>query len=250
MPSNISPLLKSLIKDPSWQKALAPFWEEEKMHQLMHFLESEEASGKIIYPPKDKRFAAFEETPYDTLRVVIVGQDPYHGAGQAHGLSFSVPVGVKLPPSLRNIYKEMESDLKILPAGHGCLRAWAKQGVLLLNVTLTVESGSPQSHAGIGWERFTDRVLLACLASPTPLIFVFWGKPAQEKGKKMLEANSTVPHPTHHHVLTAPHPSPFSAHSGFFGCRHFSKINSLLQQEGYPPIHWQLDVSPNNKKND
>lgn len=218
----------------------------------MRFLKSEQEAGKIIYPPEAQRFAAFEDTPYDALRVVIVGQDPYHGAGQAHGLAFSVPVGLKLPPSLRNIYKEMESDLQISPAKHGCLHAWAKQGVLLLNVTLTVEEGAPQSHAKLGWERFTDRVLLACMASPKPLIFVFWGKSAQEKGKKllMLEGGASDPHPTHHHyhhhhihhILTAPHPSPLSAHSGFFGCRHFSKVNSLLQQEGLPPIQWQVDA--------
>ena len=158
------------------------------MEPILRTLELERASGKIIYPPQEERFAAFEATPYDTLRVVIVGQDPYHGAGQAHGLAFSVLPGVKIPPSLRNIYKEMEDDLHIPPATHGCLRAWASQGVLLLNTTLTVEEGLPQSHARIGWEHFTDRVMLACMTAPRPLVFVLWGRSAQEKGRKMARS--------------------------------------------------------------
>lgn len=211
------------------------------MQRILHFLEAECACGKKIYPPLEERFAAFQATPYDALRVVIVGQDPYHGEGQAHGLAFSVPEGVKIPPSLRNIYQELKNDLDIPPPAHGCLLSWAKQGVLLLNETLTVEEGQPHSHAKMGWEHFTDNVLLACMASSKPLIFVLWGKTAQEKVKKLIAKHGCKICKTHHHFLNAAHPSPFSARRGFFGCRHFSTINKLLEQEGSPVIEWRVD---------
>lgn len=207
------------------------------MQKLLAFLEEENARGKKIYPPLEKRFAAFDAAPYDCLRVVIVGQDPYHGEGQAHGLAFSVLPGVKLPPSLRNIYKELHQDLRVQAACDGYLMPWASQGVLLLNTVLSVEEGKPGSHAKIGWQHFTDQVLRACFASPRPLVFVLWGKHAQDKLKRLI---STAARSTHHHVIESAHPSPLSAHNGFFGSQPFSRINALLVQEGFSPIDWRL----------
>ena len=184
-----------------------------------------------VYPPENLVFNAFAHTPYDKVKVVIVGQDPYHGAGQAHGLSFSVPRGVKPPPSLKNIFLELNQDLHVPVPNHGCLEKWADQGVLLLNATLTVRAGEPKSHHDKGWERFTDAVIDILAERKDPIVFLLWGKSAQEKGQRLIG--------THHAVLQAAHPSPYSA-TGFFGCRHFSKANALLQQWGKTPINWSL----------
>lgn len=219
--------------ESSWQRALEETLGHPRLLSLAAFVEQERASGVPVYPPAELVFNAFAQTPYDKVKVVIVGQDPYHGAGQAHGLSFSVPEGVPLPPSLLNIYKELEADLGVPIAKHGCLLPWAKQGVLLLNATLTVRQGEPNSHQGKGWELLTDAAIEALVKRPDPVVFVLWGKFAQEKCRQ-------VPPGSHHKVLTAAHPSPFSAHSGFFGCRHFSKINEFLRQMGKEPIEWRL----------
>jgi uracil-DNA glycosylase len=192
----------------------------------------EQWAGHTVFPPEHQIFQALKLTPFDKVRVVIVGQDPYHGVGQAHGLSFSVQKGVPIPPSLQNIYKELQADLGIPPASHGCLAEWAQQGVLLLNATLTVRAGEPLSHHKRGWEEFTDAVIKAVAEHHPHVVFMLWGKNAQEKCQKFVHGS--------HLVLTAPHPSPFSAHNGFFGCRHFSKTNSYLQQHSLPPIQWAL----------
>lgn len=185
-----------------------------------------------VYPPQNKVFEAFSLCPVDRLKVVIVGQDPYHGPGQAHGLSFSVERGVRVPPSLVNIFKELEADLGIPPADHGNLTNWAKQGVLLLNSVLTVERSKPGSHRKFGWEHFTDRVIEAIDQRCNGIVFMLWGRHAQNKGEHI--------DPRRHLVLKAPHPSPFSANRGFFGCRHFSKCNDYLTQTGRTPIDWRL----------
>lgn len=222
--------------ESSWQNILDDTLAQPFMVELAAFIDKEYAlNPEGIFPPKDLIFNAFYQTPYDKLKVVIVGQDPYHGPRQAHGLSFSVPKGIKAPPSLQNIFKELESDLQIKAPDHGCLLSWAKQGVLLLNATLTVRQGEPMSHHGRGWELFTDAVLHLLRKREDPLVFVLWGKSAQDKCKFLCENGSG-----HHLILTAPHPSPFSAHSGFFGCRHFSKINEFLRQQGKEPIDWSL----------
>lgn len=203
--------------------------------ELKNFLEKEKQLGHCVYPKEEQVFSAFLATPYDRVKAVIVGQDPYHGKGQAHGLSFSVLKGVAVPPSLKNIYKELETDLGIPPASHGCLESWARQGVLLLNATLTVRAGSPRSHYGKGWETFTDAVIDALCDRSDPVVFLLWGKSAREKCDKILTVKK---HP--HAVLTCAHPSPYSA-TGFFGCRHFSKTNAYLKKWGKSPINWQLD---------
>lgn len=199
---------------------------------LKKFLEKEKTAGKIVYPPEPLIFHAFSHTPYEEVKVVIMGQDPYHGPGQAHGLSFSVPCGVPQPPSLQNIFKEIEKDLGIPRPQSGCLSAWARQGVLLLNATLTVRDGEPKSHYGQGWEQFTDAVIQKLGERKDPLVFLLWGKSAQEKCAHLLKQSQ-------HIVLTAAHPSPFSA-TGFFGCRHFSKTNDYLKRWGKSPIDWSL----------
>lgn len=199
---------------------------------LKSFLVSEIQAGKTIYPPAPNIFAAFDYCPFDSVKVVILGQDPYHGPDQAHGLSFSVNPGVRIPPSLKNIYQELETDLQIPPAQHGCLTAWADQGVLLLNATLTVEARSPGSHQGHGWEIFTDQVITQLSSKRSGLVFLLWGNFARSK-KALIDSQK-------HSVLEAPHPSPFSAHSGFFGCRHFSKANQYLNKQGQTPINWEL----------
>lgn len=222
--------------EPSWRQALAEEFHKPYLPQLAEFVEKERAGNVPIYPPQDLVFNAYLKTPYHTVKVVIIGQDPYHGPGQAHGLSFSVPPGIPTPPSLKNMYKELQADLGIAPAHHGCLTHWAEQGVLLLNATLTVRQSEPLSHHNKGWELFTDATVKALAARPEPVIFVLWGKFAQEKCRQLAALNPQGTHP----VLTAAHPSPFSARSGFFGCRHFSKINELLTSRGDRPIDWNV----------
>lgn len=201
---------------------------------LAQFVAAERKKG-VVYPPKSDVFAAFE-VPFEDVKVVIVGQDPYHGEGQAHGLSFSVPMGVKQPPSLQNIFKELQDDLGISPPSHGNLHSWAKQGVLMLNAVLTVRARTPQSHAHQGWETFTDAVIEKLAERDDPVVFVLWGKFAQEKCRNALAKTTKA-----HCVLTAAHPSPFAARNGFFGCRHFSKINDYLKRQGKQPIDWKID---------
>jgi uracil-DNA glycosylase len=221
-----------------WKELLANEFEKPYMQSLNTFLLHEKNAGKVIYPKASLIFNAFNLTPFDQVRVVILGQDPYHGPNQAHGLCFSVLKGVKLPPSLRNIYKELEQDLKIPPADHGCLDAWAKQGVLLLNTVLTVEEGKAGSHQGKGWEIFTNAVIHRLNQREKPIIFVLWGKYAQEKGKMIDEKK--------HVILKSAHPSPLSAHQGFWGNHHFSRINELLIQRGENPIDWNLSEPSTN----
>lgn len=222
--------------EASWHHQLQNEIEQPYIKQLKDFIVQEKAQNKVVYPPESLIFNAFLHTPFDKVKVVIIGQDPYHGPGQAHGLCFSVPCGIPLPPSLKNIYLELEQDLGIPPAKDGCLSAWAKQGVLLLNATMTVRSGEPKSHYGQGWERFTDAIVARLLQREDPIVFVLWGKSAQEKLEHILQ-NQKTPHA----VLTAAHPSPFSAYSGFFGCRHFSKVNALLEKWEKTPIDWRID---------
>jgi len=219
--------------DTSWLEAVGDELESSEMQALRTFLTAEVAAGRGFYPPAPLVFNALRLTPVDDVRVVILGQDPYHGPGQAMGLSFSVPVGVAQPPSLRNIFTELQSDLDLQPPATGDLTAWAEQGVLLLNAVLTVAPRSPASHAGKGWEGFTNRVIAELSARREGIVFLLWGRYAQQKGE-IVDA-------TRHHVLTAAHPSPYSASNGFFGCRHFSRANALLEAGGSPPVHWRLD---------
>ncbi len=219
----------------SWNRRLSSELCKPYVARLKEFLEREKQEGKIVFPEESLVFNAFRWTPFEQVKVVIIGQDPYHGPHQAHGLSFSVPKGVDIPPSLRNIYLELESDLGIRPAGSGCLEKWAMQGVFLLNATLTVRKGEPKSHFGRGWEEFTDAVIAQLAEREDPLIFVLWGKSAQQKLGHVLNRGQG-----RHCILTAAHPSPFSAHSGFFGCRHFSKINAQLEKWGKQTIDWKL----------
>ncbi|MBS0352198.1 MAG: uracil-DNA glycosylase [Proteobacteria bacterium] len=216
----------------TWQSVLSGEKEQDYFKKILAFLERERSSGKIIYPPQKDIFNAFKFTAYSDVRVVILGQDPYHGAGQAHGLSFSVQPGVTPPPSLQNIFLELKNDLGYLPPTHGCLEKWAKQGVLLLNTVLTVEAGKPQSHANIGWQQFTDKVIECLNDHPHGIVFLLWGAPAQHKARLI--------NPFKHHILTAPHPSPLSAHRGFLGCKHFSKTNALLKEMELTEIDWRL----------
>ena len=215
--------------EKSWHEKLKEELEKPYIQELKRFLQSEKELGKIIYPPEELVFNALLQTPYEKVKVVIVGQDPYHGKGQAHGLSFSVLPGVSLPPSLKNIYKEIQSDLGISPPKDGCLLHWAQQGVLLLNATLTVRAGEPKSHYGKGWERLTDAIIDVLVQKKDPIVFLLWGKSAQEKGHRAMGS--------HHAVFQAAHPSPYSV-DGFFGCRHFSKANQFLQSVGKSPINW------------
>lgn len=225
----------------SWRTALEPALASPTLRQLGAWLRSEEAGGKAIYPPRDSRLSAFDLTPLDRVKVVILGQDPYHGAGQAHGLAFSVPPGVKVPPSLTNIYKELESDVGLTRPRHGHLEQWARQGVLLLNNALTVEAGQAGSHQKRGWEELTDAAVSAVAAMSRPSVFMLWGSHAQAKAARIPHL-----HDGPHLILTAPHPSPLSARTGFFGCRHFSKANAFLESHGREPIDWQLpDDQPN-----
>jgi uracil-DNA glycosylase len=217
---------------PSWLEVIGGEFEQPYMVQLKHFLGQKKAEGKVIYPAASNRFSAFNETPFDQVKVVILGQDPYHGPKQAHGLCFSVLPGVAIPPSLRNMYKELQSDMEIQPPNHGCLTHWSRQGVLLLNATLTVEQGNAGAHQGQGWEQFTDCAVQALNEQREGLVFMLWGSYAQKKGAFINTSK--------HLVLKAPHPSPLSAYRGFFGCRHFSQANKFLQQQGAGPIDWQL----------
>lgn len=219
----------------SWRAALAPALATPEARRLGGFLQAEEAAGKRIYPPRGTRLAALELTPLEAVKVVILGQDPYHGPGQAHGLCFSVQRGVKVPPSLLNIYKELESDLGLPRPDHGHLERWARQGVLLLNATLTVEEGKAGAHAGKGWEAITDAAVAAVAAKTEPCVFLLWGSHAK---KKALAVPGLLH--SHHLVLTAPHPSPLSAHSGFLGCRHFSQANAFLEAKGRGAIDWRV----------
>jgi len=221
---------------PSWLDPLRPEFDSDYMAALRAFLVAEKQAGKRIFPRGADWFRALDLTPLDDVRVVILGQDPYHGAGQAHGLCFSVMPGTRTPPSLANIYKEMEADLGIPPARHGFLEHWAKQGVLLLNAVLTVEMGLAASHQGRGWERFTDAVIRLVNAREKPVVFMLWGSHAQ---KKAAFVDSTD-RGGRHLVLRAPHPSPLSAHTGFFGSRHFSQANAFLKANGEKPIDWAL----------
>ncbi|HST37723.1 MAG TPA: uracil-DNA glycosylase [Allosphingosinicella sp.] len=220
----------------SWLEPLRGEFASPYMQALKAFLLAEKTAGKHIFPKGGEWFGALDLTPLDKVRVVILGQDPYHGPGQAHGLCFSVRPGVPPPPSLVNIYKELESDLGLRPARHGFLEHWAKQGVLLLNSVLTVEMARAASHRERGWERFTDAVIRLVAARPGPVVFMLWGSYAQKKAAFV----QSVEQGGHHLVLKAPHPSPLSAHAGFFGCRHFSKANDFLVSRGLEPIDWAL----------
>lgn len=216
----------------SWQKILASEFDKQYMKQLKDFLQAEKNSGKIIYPKNQDIFSALNTTPYEDVKVVIIGQDPYHGPHQAHGMCFSVLPGIKPPPSLVNIYKELKADLDIEPVEHGYLLSWAKQGVLLLNSVLTVERSKANSHQGKGWELFTDKIISLLNERDEPIIFVLWGNYAQKKCTH-IDHNK-------HLILQASHPSPFSARTGFFGCKHFSKINEYLLALHKEPIDWKL----------
>lgn len=226
---------KSDAVPDSWRAVLDPVLASPKSRALGLFLNAEEATGKAIYPPRGTRLTALELCPLEAVKVVILGQDPYHGPGQAHGLSFSVQDGVRVPPSLVNIYKELESDLGLPRAACGNLSKWARQGVLLLNACLTVEDGKPASHQGKGWEEITDAVVAAVAAKESPCVFLLWGNHAR---KKALSVPGLMA--SHHLVLTAPHPSPLSAHSGFLGCKHFSQANTFLEAKARGGVDWAL----------
>ena len=217
--------------EQSWKDALAGEFEKPYFASLVRFLHHEKAAGKKIFPPGSQIFKAFELTPLDKLKVVILGQDPYHGPGQAHGLSFSVPAGIPAPPSLKNIFKEIESDLGIRMSGYPNLEKWASQGVLLLNAVLTVQAGAAASHSKVGWEEFTDAVIRYISDNCEGVVFLLWGNFA--RGKSALIDR------TRHHVLEAAHPSPL-ARGAFFGCRHFSQTNAILASQGKAPIDWSL----------
>jgi uracil-DNA glycosylase len=218
--------------DPSWKARVGAQFERPPMIALAEFLRAEKRAGKVIYPPGAKIFAALDSTPFDAVKVVILGQDPYHGPAQAHGLCFSVLPGVPVPPSLENIFAEIERDLAIPRPDHGCLLPWARQGVLLLNAVLTVERGLAGSHQGRGWEGFTDACVDALNREREGLVFLLWGSYAQAKGK-LIDTRR-------HRVLKAPHPSPLSAHRGFIGCGHFGSANAWLRERGQAPIDWRL----------
>ena len=217
--------------EQSWKAALADEFEKPYFASLVRFLHEEKAEGRKIYPPGSQIFRAFELTPVDQVKVVILGQDPYHGAGQAMGLSFSVPANVPAPPSLKNIFKEIHDDLGITMSGYPDLEKWARQGVLLLNAVLTVRAGQPASHSGIGWTEFTDAVIKYISDNLNGVVFLLWGNFARSK-KALIDTSR-------HYVLEAAHPSPL-ARGAFFGCRHFSKTNEILTKEGKAPIDWQL----------
>jgi uracil-DNA glycosylase len=217
--------------EASWKAALQPEFDKPYFAALTTTVRNEIMAGKTVYPPPKFIFNAFEKTPFDKVKVVILGQDPYHGRGQAHGLCFSVQPGVPPPPSLVNIFKEIETDLGIAPPNHGCLEAWAGQGVFMLNAALTVRAGEPMSHSKIGWETFTDAVIRTLSEQRTGLVFLLWGNFARNK-RTLIDGQR-------HHILEAAHPSPLSQ-GRFFGCRHFSQTNDLLAEQGLTPINWQL----------
>ena len=230
----MSSIVTSVQLEPGWLAELGPQFDQPYMAELKTFLQAEKAAGKVIYPPGSLWFNAFNSTPFDKVKVVILGQDPYHGPNQAHGLCFSVLPGVRIPPSLVNIYKEIQADLGITPPSHGCLTSWAEQGVLLLNATLTVEQGLAGAHQGKGWEAFTDAAIQALNRDRRNLVFMLWGSYAQKKGA-VIDSDR-------HLVLRAPHPSPLSAHRGFLGCKHFSRANQYLRETGQTPVDWALPV--------
>lgn len=218
--------------EPSWKERIGSYLDRPDMHELSAFLRDEKAHGKVIYPPGHDIFNAFTHTPFDRVRVVILGQDPYHGPNQAHGLSFSVRPGVRVPPSLQNMFKEIEDCLGIPRPDHGCLTPWADRGVLLLNAVLTVEAGQAASHQGKGWEGFTDAAIDALNREREGLVFMLWGSHAQKKGQ-LIDSKR-------HCILRSVHPSPLSAHRGFMGCGHFAKANGYFESRGEPPIDWSL----------
>ena len=218
--------------ESSWREKLQAEFDSSYMEVLRDFLREQKASGKTIYPAGNEIFAALNSTPFDAVKVVILGQDPYHGPGQAHGLCFSVREGVQTPPSLKNIYKELAADVDFVPPKHGCLNEWAEQGVLLLNSVLTVEAGLAASHQGKGWESFTDSVVSHLNNDAENIVFILWGSYAQKKGAMIDRAR--------HLVLQSPHPSPLSASRGFFGNHHFSKANQYLLAHNKKAIDWQL----------
>lgn len=218
--------------EPGWGKILQEEFDKPYFENIVNFLKTEKAQGKTIYPAGPDIFRAFELAPFEDVKAVLLGQDPYHGPGQAHGLCFSVQKGVALPPSLQNIYKELKSDTGIEPPHHGNLEAWARQGLLMLNASLTVEAGKANSHANIGWHTFTDSVIKKISDNKTGIVFILWGRFAQQK-KALIDLGK-------HFVLEAAHPSPFSVHSGFFGSRPFTKTNQLLEQVHKAPIDWQI----------
>lgn len=218
--------------EESWRQRLLPQFQQPYMQQLRTFLQQEKAHGKVLFPMSSEFFRAFDLTPFDKVRVVILGQDPYHGPRQAHGLCFSVQPGVPLPPSLINIFKELERDLGVPMPSHGCLTSWAQQGVLLLNAVLSVEQGKAASHQGKGWEQFTDAVIRELNDQREGIVFLLWGSYAQKKGQFIDRKK--------HCVLQAPHPSPLSAYRGFIGCGHFSSANAYLKQRGEQPVEWAL----------
>lgn len=215
-----------------WETLLASEKKKPYFQAILAFLKNERARGKHIYPAQENIFNAIHSTPFSDLKVVIIGQDPYHNHGQAHGLSFSVPHGIKPPPSLMNIFKELKSDCGIKISDHGCLEKWTNQGVLLLNAVLTVEENKPHSHANIGWQQFTDKIIEKINDHPEKIIYLLWGSHAQKKAA-LIDTKK-------HIILTAPHPSPLSAHRGFLGCKHFSKTNEILKKTGRIPIDWRL----------
>ncbi|API87986.1 uracil-DNA glycosylase [Marinilactibacillus sp. 15R] len=218
-----------------WKPILKKIEETESYKQLREFL-VKEYNTETIYPKKENIWQAFEWTPYNEVKAVILGQDPYHGINQAHGLAFSVKPEVKLPPSLKNIYKELQDDLNITPVEHGYLKSWAKQGVLMLNTILTVRAGQAHSHKNVGWELLTDEVIKALNEREKPIVFILWGTPAQKKRAMIDEAK--------HKVITSVHPSPLAAYRGFFGSKPFSKTNEFLRQSNQEPIDWKLPVDP------
>lgn len=224
-------MMNSVNLEPSWLAVLADEFQQDYMQELSDFFKKEVHAGKVIYPPPKLIFNALNSTAIDKVKVVILGQDPYHGPHQAHGLSFSVPQGVRPPPSLINIFKAINNDLGITHPSHGCLQSWAEQGVLLLNAVLTVEHKQAGSHAGRGWERFTDKIV-EVLNEREGLVFMLWGAYAQKKGA-IIDSNK-------HLVLKAVHPSPLSAHRGFLTCGHFSKANEYLESEGKEQVNWNL----------
>jgi uracil-DNA glycosylase len=218
--------------EAGWKKVLESEFNKPYFLQIVHFLKTEKNIGKIIYPPGSQIFNAFQMSPFEKTKLILLGQDPYHGTGQAHGLSFSVPDGIRPPPSLLNIFKELYTDIGLAIPHTGNLSTWARQGVLLLNAYLTVEAKKPMSHSQIGWGEFTDNVIQNLSELKQNLVFLLWGKFAQEKQVLIDE--------TKHLVLKAAHPSPYSADKGFFGCRHFSKSNEYLMKNGIDPIDWKL----------
>lgn len=223
---------KEIALEDSWKKYLAPEFEKPYMQELKSFLVAETNSGKIIYPPGKDIFSALNLTPFDKVKVVIIGQDPYHGEGQAHGLCFSVRKGIKIPPSLVNIYKELEDDLQIKPASHGYLEDWTHEGVLLLNNVLTVEASQAGSHHGKGWETFTDKIIEILNKEKSNLVFILWGSPAQKKAAS-VDAKK-------HFIIKSVHPSPLSSYRGFFGSKPFSQTNHFLKSKGLAPIDWTI----------